>query len=138
MAVIEINRNPSARDLRWFGVLLLAFAGLVGALVRWRLDAPTAATAIWATGVVLAAIYYAWPAARRPIFVGWMYLAYPIGWVMSHVILAAIYFLVITPIGLLMRALGRDPMTRRFDRSAASYWEARERRAGTDRYFRQF
>jgi len=137
MAIIEINRNPSAKDLRWFGVLLAVFAGLVGTLSWWR-DATTAATVIWSVGLAMAALYYAWPAARRPIFLGWMYLAYPIGWVMSHVILAVIFFLVITPIGLLMRALGRDPMNRRFDPSTTSYWEPRDKTTGTDRYFRQF
>ena len=44
----------------------------------------------------------------------------------------------IAPLGLLFRIFGRDPLYRRFDRSASSYWIAREQRRGVERYFQQF
>ncbi len=79
------------------------------------------------------------PSFMRLVFVGMSYLAWPIGFVVSHVVLAAVYYLVLTPIGLLMRVFGYDPMARRFDREAASYWHERAT-AGSEakRYFRQF
>ena len=136
MAVININRDPSAKDLLWFGVLLAIFIGVVGALVR--VEAPEAARVVWSAGGALVVVYALMPPLRRWVYLGWMYAAFPIGWTVSHVLLAAIYFLVFTPIGLLLR-LGRgDPLERRFDRSAATYWA--EHRPGADvrRYFRQF
>ena len=36
MAMISINLNPSRRELRWFGLLVLLFFGLIGGLVLWR------------------------------------------------------------------------------------------------------
>ena len=54
-----------------------------------------------------------------------MYAAYPIGWVVGHVMIGVVFFTVVTPIGLLMRALGRDPLQRKFDASRTSYWEKR-------------
>jgi len=78
------------------------------------------------------------PSLRRPMFVGWMYAAYPLGFIVSHVLLGLVYFGVVTPIGLLLRAVGHDPMTRRFDRSAKTYWIAREQTRDVRRYFRQF
>jgi hypothetical protein len=137
MALIEINRNPSRRDLAWFGLVLLAFLGLVGLIVSRTAPGP-AAGYIWTAGVVLAIGYYAIPPIRRPMFVGWMYLAYPVGYVMSHVLLGIIYFGVLTPVGLVLRAFGYDPMARRFDRGAPTYWVARETRPDSARYFRQF
>ncbi len=62
----------------------------------------------------------------------------PIGLVISYVILAATYYLVLTPIGLVLRLFGYDPMHRRFDREAKTYWVPREEDANTDRVFRQF
>jgi hypothetical protein len=73
----------------------------------------------------------------RPVFVTWMRLAYPIGWTVSHLMLATIYYLVITPIGLVMRLLGRDPLQRRWDRQASTYWVAHNPGGDMARYFRQ-
>jgi len=53
-------------------------------------------------------------------------------------LLAIVLYLVFTPVGLLLRLLGRDPLERGFDRAAPSYWTARRRADTMDRYFRQF
>lgn len=138
MALIEINRNPSRRDLAWFGAVLLLFLVVIGGVVGRALHSDVTRNVVWGAGAVLALTYYAVPPLRRPMFVGWMYAAYPIGWVVSHVLLGLVYFGVVTPIGLLMRAVGHDPMARRFDRSAPTYWIAREQVTDVRRYFRQF
>jgi hypothetical protein len=138
MALIEINRTPSRRDLAWFGAVLLLFFVVIGGLLGRALDSDVARNVLWGTGIVLALLYYLVPPLRRPMFVGWMYAAYPMGFVVSHVLLGLVYFGVVTPIGLLMRAVGHDPMARRFDRSAPTYWIAREPGRDVKRYFRQF
>ncbi len=138
MSLIELRTEASKKELAWFGLLLLAFLGLVG-LVVWRATGSlTAPRYIWAAGVVLATVYYLVPPLRRPMFKGWMYAAYPIGWVVSHVLLAVIYFGILTPIGLFMRLFGYDPMERKFDKGTASYWVERERNPDVSTYFRQF
>jgi len=138
MAVIEINRHPSSRDLRWFGLLLPVFIAVVGALVWRRTGAIGPATAVWGTGAALSAVFAVWPASRRRIYVAWMMAVFPIGWVISHLLLGTIYFLVITPIGVAMRLLGRDPLERRLDRTADSYWVRHRPPERVDRYLRQF
>lgn len=136
--MIEINKNPSHRELRWFGVGLLAFAGLAGAMIHWRWDNASLARYVVGAGVLLTLVYYTVPPLRRWIYLAWMYAAFPIGWVVSHVVLAAIYYLVVTPIGLVMRVLGHDPLHRAFDRSADTYWIPHDPGANVKRYFRQF
>lgn len=138
MALIQIDRNPSRQNLLWFGLLLGLFLALVGTIAWWRFGALAVAQGLWVAAAVIAVAYYAIPPLRKPLYLGWMYAAFPFGFIMSYVILAATYYLVFTPIGLLLKALGRDPLDRRFDRSAASYWTPYRPPADNQRYFRQF
>ena len=137
MALIEVNLNPSKQELKWFGLIILVFCALVGGIV-WRTGmAPQAASAIMAYGAVLCVAYYAVAPLRLPMYLGWMRLVFPIGWVLSHLLFGAIYFLTLTPIGLIMRLIGHDPLRRHRPSSAVSYWMKRPA-ADPDRYFRQF
>ena len=78
------------------------------------------------------------PGLLRIVYLGMIYATLPIGIVVSYVILAATYYLVLTPIGLVLRLCGYDPMQRRFDREAKTYWVPREEEAKMDHVFRQF
>ncbi len=138
MALIELNKNPSRRELFIFGALFAAFFGLIGGLVWWKFEAPTVAYVLWTIAAFITILFYAVRPIRKPIYLGWIHIAYPIGWVISHTAMAVIYYLVFTPIGLIMRLFGRDPMERRLDRSAASYWAEHGSAADPGRYFRQF
>jgi hypothetical protein len=138
MALIELRVNPTAKDLKWFGLILLAFFGLVGVLV-WRAAGSLAwPRLIWGAAALVSLTYYAVRPLRRPMFIGWSYLTYPIGWVVSHLLMAVIFFGLFTVAGLLMRAFGYDPMTRRFDRRATTYWVKHEEHADVSYYFRQY
>jgi len=136
--MIEKNREPTSRDLRVFGLLLPAFSCLLGGLAFWRFDAPRAAMGIASAGLTVTLLYAALPPLRRFIYLGWMKVTYPIGWTISHIALAAVFYLVITPIGLLMRLFGRDPMQRRLLPKATTYWVPRASDADASRIFRQF
>ena len=87
---------------------------------------------------MVSGLFALWPASRKRIYVGWMFAVFPIGWVVSHLLLGVVYFLVLTPIGLTLRALGRDPLERRFDQSASSYWVRHDPATQVKRYLRQF
>ena len=138
MAAVEINKNPSRRDLLIFGLLFVAFAGILGAVAQWRWHAPTVARGIWAIGAVISLGYFLVPPLRRPIYLGWVYLTFPIGFVVSHILLAIVFYAVVTPIGLILRLLGRDPMKRKFDPSQKSYWIPIDPDPAPERYFRQY
>jgi hypothetical protein len=137
--MIEINRNPSKKELGWFGLLALLFFGFVGATVYRHFHSLTATKAIWAIGLAGAVIYYLLPiAARRRVYVGWMTAVYPIGWTVSNVAMVIVFYCVLTTVGLTMRLLGRDPLTRALDRKATTYWvEHNPSQDGPGRYFRQ-
>ena len=139
MALIAFNWKPTLTQLRWFGCLWLplfliaistvvmlkaAFTGLVFVL------APVALVSML-LGVVA-------PRLLKPIFVGLLLVTFPIGFVISHVVLAVLFFLLLTPVAVLMRFCGRDALRLRFERDARSYWIPRHGRASMWRYFRQF
>jgi len=135
MAMIEINKNPSRKELLWFGLLFLLFFGIIGALSYWKFQAPYW---IWSVAAAVACIFFIFPPVRRPLYLGWVYAAYPIGLVVSYLVMVAIYYLVVTPIGLVMRLAGRDSLNRSFDAEARTYWSIRESSSDQARYFRQF
>jgi hypothetical protein len=78
------------------------------------------------------------PAFILPLYVVWMALVWPLGWLVSHALLAIAYFFVLTPIALIVRWRRGDPLRRAFDRDAASYWTPRPGTTPVERYFRQF
>lgn len=138
MSVIQINHDPSRRQLNQFGGLWLVFLGAFGALAYFKSGNHPLGIGLWVAAVVVPVLGWLVPAFMRLVFLGMSYAAFPIGFVVSHVILAAVYYLVLTPVGLVMRLLGHDPMGRRFDREAATYWIEREPVDDARRYFRQF
>ncbi|MHC4220193.1 MAG: SxtJ family membrane protein [Planctomycetota bacterium] len=138
MALIEINRSPSRRELAWFGGLFALFFAIVGTFAWWQFDAPRVAMGIWVTAAAIVVVYHAVPPVRRPLYIAWMYAAFPIGWVISHVVLGLVYFLVFTLFGLILRLFGRDPMNRRIEPDAPTYWIEHRPGGAQARYFRQF
>ena len=61
----------------------------------------------------------------KPIYVGWMTFAYALGWLNSRIILGLVFYLIFTPIGLLLRVLRKDLLGLRFDKRAVTYWVKR-------------
>jgi hypothetical protein len=112
----------SARELRQFAALwLVVFTGLAcwQALGRDRLDIgaihAVLGAAVGVTGLVR-------PGAIRPIFRAAMAIVSPIGWVVSHAVLALLFFGILTPLALLFRLAGRDVLHRRARPSQDSHW----------------
>lgn len=62
----------------------------------------------------------------RPFHKLWMMLALAMGFVMSRVILTILYYLILTPIGLIAKLVGKKFMPLGFDKNAKTYWEKRE------------
>ena len=138
MSLIRIDHNPSRRQLAVFGAIWAVFFGGLGVIVLGRSGWLPAAVVVWVVAVIVPAIGAGVPEFMRLVYLGMAYAAFPIGFVLSHLMLAAAYYLVMTPIGLLMRLFGHDPMRRRFDADAETYWVEREAKSDVDRYFRQF
>lgn len=115
---------PSQRQLREFGVLIgLVFPVLLGWLLPALHGHPFRGWTLW-IGLPALALAIAWPRALGWPYRGWMALGHLLGWVNSHLILGAVFLLVLQPIAVVMRALGHDPLRRRRE-AAESYREKR-------------
>lgn len=148
MALVKLDFDPTPRKLRQFGAIaasLLFGLGLVavlrGTFLGVQLTALSAHSAAWTLYIAAALVALtavAFPRGLRPLFVALSIVATPIGFVLSYVLLAVMYFLIITPIGLAMRATGWDPMLRRRDPGARTYWKKRPSAPVASRYFNQY
>jgi len=137
MALIEFKDNPSDRELRQFAALWLPlFCAAVAGVVFYRSGSATVPLTMAAGGLLIGLIGAKRVAFIRPVFLGAMLAAYPVGWVVSHALLAVIYYLVVAPMGLLLRLAGYDPLQRRFDRDVATYWEPLDLAPSKRQYFR--
>jgi hypothetical protein len=139
MSLIEINRYPKRNELRNFAMIALIASVIVASLlyllkgvrIQWAVIIFAAGFGIFLSSLVSLKL-------TRIIYLGLILVTFPIGWVVSLILLAAFYFLLLTPLGLLFRLLGRDPLGRRFDPEAKSYWLARRETDSLDRYFHQY
>jgi hypothetical protein len=132
----DVRRPPSDRLLRQFAGVWIGFF-LVAAAARWLRGGPHLPALVLAVmAVVVGVAGLLSPRLIKPIYVGWMIAAFPIGWTVSKVALAAIFYVVLTPISWAFRIGGRDVLRlRRAPRD--SYWNAKRQPGGPAEYFRQ-
>ncbi len=78
------------------------------------------------------------PSAVRWIFVSWMVAAFPIGWLLSSLMLLLMFYGIITPVAVLCRLLGRDLLRRRPDPHATTFWTPKQTPHDVRSYFRQY
>ena len=139
MAIIPFNTDPSRRELRNFALFWFpAFVAVVGLVVWSKTDALPITLGIWGLALPSIALSFTVPRAMKPVFVVLMYLSFPIGFVLSHVMFVLFYFGVITPIALIMKLIGRDALRRKRQPDAKTYWTEREPITDVKRYFKQF
>jgi hypothetical protein len=110
-----------AKGLRNFGLSTGAIvAGLFGLFFPWLLERPLPLWP-WVVFAMLAAWALIAPRSLRLVYRYWMMLGLLLSRITSPIVLGIVFFLVIMPMGLIRRALGRDAMARTFDDVAASY-----------------
>ena len=139
MSLIEIKWHPGRKELRNFGIISL-IASTVITLLLYMLKGLgiQLALIIFAVGFITFLSSFISLKLTRVIYLGLILVTMPIGLVVSFILLMIFYFLLLTPLGLLFRLIGRDPLRRRFDSTADSYWIARRPPDKLDRYFHQF
>jgi hypothetical protein len=139
MALISINKEPSNRDLWYFELFLYVFMLGAAGLCYFSWGVPTVAYGLGGGAAALLLLFRAVRPLRKAVYLGWIYLTFPIGFIISHVMFFVLYFLILTPIGLLKRAFGSSAaFPKRFDRSAKTYWEPADMSKDPKSYFKQY
>ena len=139
MSLIEINFNPDKKELRKFGLIGLVVLGVVGIVLRFVFGVSgIAALLVAAAGLCIFIVSLASARAARIIYLGLTFAGLPVGFVISIVLMAAFYFLILTPVGLVFKIINRDVLERKFEPDSPTYWSPRRQREDPERYFHQF
>lgn len=87
-------------------------------------------------GLASATVYYAYPPSQTKIVAGFHALTFPIRWVLTLVVMAVLYYAVITPIGIWFRVSGKS--MRKTESDASSNWQTLDLPSDPDSFFRTF
>ncbi len=139
MSLNEIDWNPKSKQLQDFGKIALVASTVIslllyllkGVAIQWCLI-------IFAVGCIIFLISMISIKLTKMIYLGLTLVTMPIGFVVSFILMAAFYYLLLAPLGLIFRLIGRDPLYRKFDPAAKSYWLSRQPPKGPEQYFHQF
>lgn len=132
------KKRTEAQEARRFGWSLPIVLGVLAGAAQGRGQA-TAAKVLVGIGIAGFAASAGLPALWLRLFRLWMKLAEAMGFVTTRVLLGAFFFLILTPVGLFMRLIARDPLHTSFRDGKPTYWIEKEPVPATlDRYERQF
>lgn len=131
--------NKEQRDLLVFGYGLGIISAIFGTGSILKHGVNPAGAVLLACCLVFAGVTALNWQALRPGYAGWMKVAHFIGGIVTTVILAAVFFLVFTPVALVIKLAGKDHLDRKIDSAAPSYWHKRPAFDGDrERYTQQF
>lgn len=123
--MLDLQRHLAAsrKELERFGLLFAAVMALITLYLAWKGSSAWPALAI--AGTIFLALRLTMPMALRPLYVAWMIFGSALGWINTRVLLGVIFYVVLTPTGLVLRLFGKDHLGVKLDRTAATYWIAR-------------
>ena len=138
--MLKLDLRPPRGNLIQFGWIALFGFGLFAALAHWKWGAPSwLSLGLAGLGLAMAACAAVGAiAVIRPVYIGMIFIAMPIGFVVTHVLLGGIYYVLFTPVALFFKLRGKDPLDRRWDPAARTYWHARERQRTPGSYLRLY
>lgn len=123
-------RPDTPPSMRVFGIVMLVGFGVLGGLLLWGWSRSGGAWRLYGGSLLvsLGLLVFLWslvaPRSLPPIYRAWMRFGQGLGTIVSTILLGLAYYLVVTPVGLLMRLTGTDPLQRTVQREARSYWHS--------------
>jgi Saxitoxin biosynthesis operon protein SxtJ len=145
--LVEIDFHPNGKTLRQFGFIAFAGFGVLAALAyfEWLMFSfglgearIPVVTCLASVGLIALLCSLVAPGANRMLYLGLTLVAFPVGFVLSYVIMGTLFFLIIGPIAIAMRVFGRDALHRRFDPRARTYWSTARPARDKESYFHQY
>lgn len=116
------NINTSRKDIRSFGITIGIILYIVSFLLFYFDKSFYQITTYIGTGFIGLGVVT--PILLKPIYILWMTFAVILGWVMTRVVLSLVFYLIITPIGLITRLIGEDFLALK-KKNLDSYWNYR-------------
>jgi hypothetical protein len=121
--LIDFDFTTEKKDIRLFArivpAVLVIWGTVFGFAHQWSGNSE------WILYGIAVALFF-WgmfsPYTLRPVYTGWMYFSRVVAFLLTTVVLGLVFYVGVTGVGLLMRLLGKNPLDRKIDRSAPSYW----------------
>ncbi len=120
------NIKDSKKDLKKFGLTIGIVLVILSVLLFYK--GKNSAAYFGAVGIVLSVLALLAPMILKPLNKIWMSLSIVLGWIMTRVILTVLFYLAITPIGLLIKLFRKDFLELKIDKSKSTYWQKREKK----------
>lgn len=128
----EIKKIKADRkELRKFGITIAIVLGLLGSLALYKESSKY--LGFWGVSCLFLVLSLLLPELLKPVHKVWMALALMLGWINTHLLLGLIFYLIFTPVGLILRGIGKDLLDQKFtppgtgSNSTGSYWKKREK-----------
>jgi len=139
MALVSLNLKPSKKLLRSFGLIGLCMCSVIGLLLLGLGKIPPKGLVIFfLIGLAMFVLSRVSTALIKPLYLAMVILTFPVGWIISHLVMGLFFYAVVTPIALLFKIIGRDPLCRKFDQQADTYWIPYKHKRPARDYFHQF
>jgi len=125
-----MNNALGAKQCRSFGLLVGGIFGVIGLWPSiFRGQSPRLWAILFAGTLLLLAVLL--PKSLTPVYRIWMVIGQALGWINTQILLGVVFYGLLTPLGLAMRILGKDPLHRQFDPNSDSYRVVRVPRPGS-------
>ena len=136
-SILDKSKFKDQREWRKFGIGLSIILTILGT-IQWIKGISIFPIFYFGAGIVLTSSLLL-PAILKPLFITFSYIGFVLGWVMTRVILSVLFFLVITPIGLISRLLGKRYLQTDFKGKKTSYWKIHsEQDASMEHFEKQY
>ena len=134
----EINNLKSEKsDLRKFGMAVGLVFVLIAGVLFW--NEKSSFKVLLGIGLFLFASGVVLPFILKPVYWVWMVFAILLGWFMTRVILSLLFYVVLTPMGLILRLSGKRFLDLKWGENQETYWNYREvKSADQINYDKQF
>lgn len=125
MIIEEIKQIKStSKDIINFAMLIGGIIALIGLVSLFNRS--SAFMFLIPFGLIFMLLGFIAPVIIKPLYFVWMSLSVILGYISTRVILALLYYLIITPIGIIFKLMGKDLLNLKFDKKAETYWIKRE------------
>jgi VIT1/CCC1 family predicted Fe2+/Mn2+ transporter len=123
----ELNDlDTSRKNLRKFAFLIGSILLIIAVWIALR-KLSYLIFFLGVVGMLLIAMGLLYPTLLKKNYIRWMWIAFAMGWLVSRILLAAIFYFIITPIGLTLRLFGKDLLGNKMKDMQNSYWAKREK-----------
>ena len=121
---MDKSKFNDKKEWRNFGIGISIILSIM-AVIQWYIDSELYLYIIL-TAVIILLSGLIVPIILRPLFILFSYLGFILGWIMTRIILIILFYLIFTPIGLLMRLFGKKLLDTSFDKKKESFWINRQ------------